>query len=1137
MDHYDIGRILGKGGFASVHAARDRRSGKRVAIKLANVSSSPSLMNANIEAGGMSIRDMLSREIRVHSFVSTFQHPNIVTMIDSFVLSDHMMAVVMEDCRRGSLQSCFKRVQSFKQQLQWQENKHSNDNDLFLPEIETQHVIYQILNGLAFLHQQGVVHRDVKASNILLCPNHESSIFQSKSIASSTIHSKESNHKHPNIHPSNKHDGNFHNGMGFSLLNCTIKIADFGLAVQMSQDDDWDEGQHTLCGTPSCLAPEVALSTPKPKQTSHSSQVFKNQHNQNYYIPNRNVIDGEGQDVRGHGQPVDLWSSGCILYAMLVGRYPFSSHNNNDIDQQEQDYNLKGLAIAESKHWKVKQTITRVLKGEWHLPSSIESQISDGVKSLLSKLLSLNPKDRGTATAIISSHLFWKNLHPPSLIDARDQVNDPFTQKHQHTSKPILSRTRTKSTVKNEAIHLETNRIHIIRTATNPNPCFDVSAMVSSIETNNLPSTQNFRSNGSRYPLTATMPGTNTNAFKPTHDIYQDSNVSSLVNTHAPLHLEAQESNTVGRPIMHKNYFNINTSTSSYNSNLPYPSPCFNTTKSPSLPNTPRIRCAEFVDRLENLHRLSPMKHEWKQLSKSKHSNKMQNVRYCKVFLLPEDNGIVVQREDNDKNGIWMHVAGDGLQVCMCEMSPLYSSTSKKIEKSKTDPENIMEEAFARAPDEVKSKIKYFPPSLSKLPFNTLPNSRRNYARSTSIFYKPLSSLSHPRNKSFKYLYKDIVKIVNSIKQCTPKITLYLHAPSPTYGDGKSDLHHSSTSSLELVGGLVAKSMLMENSPLPDVVTNFVDGISIRYQLSNGKASLTKFDSEESKSLNIDLDLNVNIHKSYHTNAVSHLGDFPNQNLSANDTMNRKEISNSLHKYAKHISMAQTTIEECLFVENALDNEQYCQKQRGHHHSWRDSIEENSRFKDVFPVTKTIIVVGTSKNEWIHIMKPQVIPEKGPICKDLVENNASPTKVDVPRLHEYLLDDESDTISLMSVKNDVHIPISESKSFDLADFVDLPHQEEASKCCKLPNVGAGVRLKCGSLYAKLMDDPNVILMLDAKGEKMHCWDLWKRENVDVLRDRPDSVYDVHQRVKGSMKKEIKEKIVHISNILRHIASC
>ena len=37
---------------------------------------------------------------------------------------------------------------------------------------------------------------------------------------------------------------------------------------------------------------------------------------------------------------------------------------------------------------------------------------------------------------------------------------------------------------------------------------------------------------------------------------------------------------------------------------------------------------------------------------------------------------------------------------------------------------------------------------------------------------------------------------------------------------------------------MIAKCMLMENAPLPNLVAKFVDGITINYSLTTGKAKL-----------------------------------------------------------------------------------------------------------------------------------------------------------------------------------------------------------------------------------------------------------------------------------------------------------
>ena len=62
-----------------------------------------------------------------------------------------------------------------------------------------------------------------------------------------------------------------------------IKIIDFGLAVQLT---DFNEERQTLCGTPNYISPEVI-------------------------------------NKESYGLSTDVWSLGCILYALLTGTPPF----------------------------------------------------------------------------------------------------------------------------------------------------------------------------------------------------------------------------------------------------------------------------------------------------------------------------------------------------------------------------------------------------------------------------------------------------------------------------------------------------------------------------------------------------------------------------------------------------------------------------------------------------------------------------------------------------------------------------------------------------------------------------------------------------------------------------------------------
>jgi serine/threonine protein kinase len=75
------------------------------------------------------------------------KHPNIVRYIDSRLSRDYLY-IVLELVENGSLATALKRFGCFSESL-------------------AAVYISQVLRGLSFLHEQGVIHRDIKAANIL----------------------------------------------------------------------------------------------------------------------------------------------------------------------------------------------------------------------------------------------------------------------------------------------------------------------------------------------------------------------------------------------------------------------------------------------------------------------------------------------------------------------------------------------------------------------------------------------------------------------------------------------------------------------------------------------------------------------------------------------------------------------------------------------------------------------------------------------------------------------------------------------------------------------------------------------------------------------------------------------------------
>jgi MAP/microtubule affinity-regulating kinase len=124
-------------------------------------------------------------------------------------------------------------------------------------------------------------------------------------------------------------------------LNNNIKICDFGVGKQIHEGEILTD----QCGTPAYIAPEI--------------------------------LENKGYE----GPPVDVWSSGVVLYAMLGGTVPFQSNNLNDLQNMIMTGNFKEI-----------------------------SDLSKESNDLLHKLLNVNPKKRITIDEALN-HPWFNNTN------------------------------------------------------------------------------------------------------------------------------------------------------------------------------------------------------------------------------------------------------------------------------------------------------------------------------------------------------------------------------------------------------------------------------------------------------------------------------------------------------------------------------------------------------------------------------------------------------------------------------------------------------------------------------------------------------------------------------------------------------
>ncbi|KAF9352027.1 hypothetical protein BGX34_000223 [Mortierella sp. NVP85] len=171
---FELGAQLGYGNFASVHHAQEKKSGAVYAVKIIE----------RRRDFNFKFSQSLEREIGT---LMSIDHPNLLRIHKVFV-EQSSYYMVTELAQGGELFECIKDMNKFS-------------------EPQARHVLRQLLEGVKYLHDHGIVHRDLKLENIL--------VMDAKTLS--------------------------------------IKISDFGLANVIDEYCFLN----TVCGTPSYVAPEI----------------------------------------------------------------------------------------------------------------------------------------------------------------------------------------------------------------------------------------------------------------------------------------------------------------------------------------------------------------------------------------------------------------------------------------------------------------------------------------------------------------------------------------------------------------------------------------------------------------------------------------------------------------------------------------------------------------------------------------------------------------------------------------------------------------------------------------------------------------------------------------------------------------
>lgn len=133
---YRLLKLIGEGGFGQVWSAERESDSERVAIKILHLELVRSI-------------DALTRFQREVEAIQRLEHPNVVRALDHGTLQDGRPYVVLEYVPGPNLREVI------------HERK-------FIPPAEVLQILEPLCEALGRAHEAGLVHRDVKASNVIL---------------------------------------------------------------------------------------------------------------------------------------------------------------------------------------------------------------------------------------------------------------------------------------------------------------------------------------------------------------------------------------------------------------------------------------------------------------------------------------------------------------------------------------------------------------------------------------------------------------------------------------------------------------------------------------------------------------------------------------------------------------------------------------------------------------------------------------------------------------------------------------------------------------------------------------------------------------------------------------------------------
>jgi serine/threonine protein kinase len=385
VSHYLMGRVLGEGSYAKVREGVDVETFERVAIKIFQRKKLVKMTGGDLN---------VQREINI---IQCMKHKNVVEFMDSFNMDmKDKLYIVLGFCGGGNLQDL----------LQSAPNKQ-------LPLCQARSLFRDLIEGLEYLHTQGIIHKDIKPDNLLITSNGSLKITDF-GVAE-------------NIN--NEDDGMFKSflpGVGSPAFQPPEAIG--GTSVEPSLNSSHDVSEVSaatnqgLAPSESQVSSSISFRSKKEKinrlstnTNSSASHASANNHNPSAIAAsqgsgsNAQVQDADAESTKEEDLEndveeeddeendycnksifkVDIWSAGIVLYIMTIGKFPFDNKNM--------------LTLFDN-----------IAKGVYVVPEWVEPNLRD----LISKVLEVDPIKRLSIPQI--------KKHPWMTMEMKDEKPIPI---------------------------------------------------------------------------------------------------------------------------------------------------------------------------------------------------------------------------------------------------------------------------------------------------------------------------------------------------------------------------------------------------------------------------------------------------------------------------------------------------------------------------------------------------------------------------------------------------------------------------------------------------------------------------------------------------------------------------------------